>query len=125
MTAVYIYTKDDKPSEKTAKTKNKTAYERSKTMKTNEMINEEMVLTLDNTAAGEEAITAEDLKEISGGWQFFINYNVPCNVCDKWFAGATKGIAEAKLAAHTLSTTHKKNLKLHGYGYYKNKPFWG
>lgn len=94
-------------------------------MKTNEMINEEMVLTLDNLAEGEEAITAEDLKEISGGWQMLISYNVPCNVCDKWFAGATKSIAEAKLALHTLTSAHNKNLKSHGYGYYKNRPFWG
>ncbi len=83
------------------------------------MINEEMALT-------EELITAEDLKEIYGGWQQFTNlYNVPCNVCGRWFAGKTRSKAETLLWLHTLTSEHRKNLRLHGYGYYNNRPYWG
>ncbi len=95
-------------------------------MKTSEMINEEMVLTLDNTAAGEELISAEDLKEIYGGWQQFTNlYNVPCNVCGRWFAGKTRSKAENLLFWHTLSSEHRRNLKTYGYGRFNERPYWG
>jgi hypothetical protein len=94
-------------------------------MNTNAMINEEMELTIDNNEAGEEVLNAENLKMVYGGWlQSTGLYNVPCNVCNRYFAGRTVAGAEAALCLHTLTSQHRKNLRAHGYGYYHNLPFW-
>ena len=104
--------------------------ENLKTDEEYEAVLKEKGLDLDDveieTEEGSEDLTAEDLKEVAGGWQQFANlYNIPCNVCGTWYAAKTVAGAKRLLTLHTLTWGHRQNVKKYGYNRYDERPFWG